>query len=317
MTITVRQRVLEDDPAIVDIRNTTRSWFPPTSLEEYRWQADPANSVPEDITERWVAERDGQVVGICVLSSMLFVEREATFAANIGVAIGSRRQGIGSRLSDQLMERAGHHKATRLYSQISEDFPEAEAFAERRGFTKTGRAQRMSRLLVADANLDGYDGVVERLEQGGIVIKTLAETGRSDRLLRAVFDMSFTAARDIPSTEEFSAPPFELWLKWLDSPGSSDDLHWIAFDGEKIVGTALVARRGDNSSFNNYTGVDREYRGRGIARALKFKTIEWARANDIDSIFTANDFENKPMLSINIPLGYEPVPAELEVVKDI
>jgi GNAT superfamily N-acetyltransferase len=68
---------------------------------------------------------------------------------------------------------------------------------------------------------------------------------------------------------------------------------------------------------NNLTGVDPVYRGRGIARALKLKTIEWAREHDVESIYTQNDIENRRMLAINISLGYKPLPTEVEMVKDL
>jgi GNAT superfamily N-acetyltransferase len=68
---------------------------------------------------------------------------------------------------------------------------------------------------------------------------------------------------------------------------------------------------------NGLTAVDADYRGRGIARALKFKTIEWARENGIETIYTENDLENHRMLAINVSLGYKPLPPEVELVKDL
>ena len=125
-----------------------------------------------------------------------FVAREHTFNASIGVAQLHRHQGIGDQLYHHLMDRAVRHGATRMYSQVSEDNPEAVDFAEKRGFSKTGRNLRLSRLVVRDANLSGYDGVVERLESEGITIRTLAEVGMNNEpALRRIHEMAFGLAR--------------------------------------------------------------------------------------------------------------------------
>jgi mycothiol synthase len=317
LIVDIRPREIADDPKLVRIRVEARPWLPPMSVEEYRWAADPANSAPDDITERWVARVDGDIAGLYVITK-LRVEREATFAGNIGVASDQRIRGVGSTLFAHLMQRAEHHGAARLYGQVSADDDSAISFLLNRGFAKTGRAQRMSRLVVADANLTGYEGLEEHLRAGGIVIQTLAEVGMADEaMMRRIADMNYAAARDIPTTEPWVKPPFDEFMKWLGSPGNAPDQSWVAFEGDRPVGWASVSTRGDDSSFNNLTGVLREYRGRGIARGLKLKTIEWARESGIHTIFTSNDYENKPMLSINIPLGYVEVPVELEVVREL
>jgi len=316
--LNIRPRDEADDPRIVAIRNDARPWLPPISVTEYRWQADPANSSPGDFTERWVAEMDGEVLGLYLLSKMSWIERKNTFAGNIGIDHGHRGRGVGSALFNHLMDRATAEGATRLYGQVSAEEEAAATFLEHRGFAKTGRAARMSRLVIAEANLEGYEGVVDRLREGGIEIRTREEVGPDNEpAMRAIHALNTRAGQDIPSSEAFTGPPFEDFMRWLNSPGNSPDQCWIAYDHDRPVGYASVSRRGDDSSFNNFTAVDRDYRGRGIARAVKLKTVEWAQANGIKIMFTANDYENKPMLSINIPLGYVEVPADLEVMRDL
>src|SRR5262249_49005481 len=157
---------------------------------------------------------------------------------------------------------------------------------------------------VQSANLAGYDGAVERVEEGGLPIKTLAEIGMDNEpFLRSLHRMSFESARDIPSSEQLTEFPYDQWLRFMNAPGNAPEQTWVALDGDQPVGVATLSRRGDVSAFNNYTGVARAYRGRGIAMALKLKTIEWARANGIEYIYTGNDVDNERMLSINIPLG--------------
>jgi hypothetical protein len=64
----------------------------------------------------------------------------------------------------------------------------------------------------------------------------------------------------------------------------------------------------ENSMVNMITGVDRTYRGRKIAKALKLLTIRYAKAYGATAIRTNNDSENGTMLAINRKLGYRPQP---------
>jgi GNAT superfamily N-acetyltransferase len=208
--------------------------------------------------------------------------------------------------------------ARRLYCRIREDQPESLAFAEKRGFRPTGRVERESRLKVDEARLDGFNGVEAQLRQEGISISTLAEIGmENDRFLRALHHMSEGTIQDVPHSEAFQPRPFEFWLeRTLRFPGNSPEWCWVAVHADRPVGLARLRRQG-NAAFNAYTAVDQAYRGRGIARALKLRTVLWARHNGVDFIYTGNDVENRRMLDINVRLGYEPLPGSIEVIKEL
>lgn len=56
--------------------------------------------------------------------------------------------------------------------------------------------------------------------------------------------------------------------------------------------------------YNEYTGVRQEYRGRGLALALKLLSIETARRYEAAYMRTNNHSLNLPMLAVNRKLGY-------------
>ena len=56
------------------------------------------------------------------------------------------------------------------------------------------------------------------------------------------------------------------------------------------------------------TGVTHEWRGRGVATALKRATIGWAIANGLDVLEAGNDTDNLAMRAVNARLGYAPSP---------
>lgn len=63
----------------------------------------------------------------------------------------------------------------------------------------------------------------------------------------------------------------------------------------------------DDPSFvwQGLTGVRREARSKGIAMALKLRTVRYAQGMGVDHIKTWNAQQNRPMLSIHGAMGFE------------
>mgnify|MGYP001189163215 CR=1 FL=1 len=314
--LVIRPAKPEDIPATLEMYNALRPERPPMTLEEY-------NQHVRELTgkryEPWAAELHGRVVGDFDLFEARWYSTPDTFVLYGEVHEDFRGKGIGSRLHETMEERARAIGARRVYTEVIETMPQSVSFLERRGWTRTGRTDQPLRLRVSAANLDGFTGVEERLSREGIRITTLADVGRDDAaFLHAVHDMEFRAERDMPGSEPRSQEPYELWLhRQLEGPGRSPERFWVAMVGDRPVGVARLRRTSGNTVSNALTGVDPEYRGRGIARALKLKTVEWACEHGAEFIFTANDAENQRMLSINISLGYRPLPACIDLVKEL
>jgi GNAT superfamily N-acetyltransferase len=87
--------------------------------------------------------------------------------------------------------------------------------------------------------------------------------------------------------------------------------------GSHPVGLARLRRQGNRAALNAFTAVDPDYRGRGIARALKLRTVLWARENGVEHLYTGNDAENRRMLDINLRLGYQPLSGSIELVREV
>jgi GNAT superfamily N-acetyltransferase len=319
--VSIRPRTPDDDPQIVDIVNRAYPEHPPLTLERFRHHVEMASKDPRDHEERYVADQDGAVAGQLIVEKQWWLAGFDIWWASIKVDPSCWGRGIGSRLYDLLMERMGELGGRRLYGEIREDLPRADRFVSRRGFNRTGHSDRLSRLDVRVAKLDGYFGIEQQLRDLGIEITTLAEAGADDEvLLRRVHALESATIKDIPSSEEHVEDwPFELWREeMLHGPGRRTDAFFLALAGGQPVGVArLTVEPGRDWAFNSYTCVDRAHRGRGLARSLKLRTIEWARQNGLTYIYTGNDVDNRRMLDINIRLGYQPLPSEVEVVKEL
>jgi GNAT superfamily N-acetyltransferase len=291
--------------------------LPPITVEVYR-HFDRVDRIAEKAhVEKMVAERDGEPVGTIVLEKMWWAERAGGFFGRVVVEPELWGQGIGSRMFDWVLARLKELGAERLYGNVRNDRPAALDFLAHRGFHTTGHADRWSRLRVSEANLAGYEGVEARLASEGLAIKTLAEVGESEALLRKLHAANDEAVRDIPMSEAFTATPFEMFLEELRDPQLSPERIWIAMDGEEPAGLVILPVQADGSAFNGFTGVVRKHRGKGVARALKLKSVEWCRDHGVEYIYTANDVNNQRMLSINNSLGYQELPISDEYVREL
>lgn len=64
-------------------------------------------------------------------------------------------------------------------------------------------------------------------------------------------------------------------------------------------------------------GIDRRYRGSGLAQILKMLTIQYATDTNISYMLTHNGSKNHAMIGINQKLGYQPKPGHYQMVKKL
>jgi mycothiol synthase len=317
--IFIRPRRQEDDERCIDIYHQWETVFKMT-LASWRFFLDKLVRPDGMKPQMFVAEHDGVIVGQSILEHDTWSSDAGAYFATIEVDRDKGRQGIGSALWADLEPRLKSEGATKAYTRTITDIEPSERFAAKHGFERTGRAERVSRLVVAEANLDGgYDGIEEKLADQGIVIKTVAEldTG-DDSFMRELHEAISDGAQDIPSTEEYKPTPYETWQEnFMKQPTKSPHAYWVALEDGRPVGIANFDLPGEGRAWNGLTSVRRSARGKGIARGLKKRSITWARDNGILAIDTGNDASNARMLDINVRLGYKPLPAREEWVKKL
>ncbi|HZU12454.1 MAG TPA: GNAT family N-acetyltransferase [Chloroflexota bacterium] len=313
----IRRSRPEDDEAILRVYNTIQSDFVPMSVEFYRhWYR---TRPPGTFLERYVAVAGDEIVGSLDLAERHEYAEPGVYQAYLDVAPDHRGRGIGGALFELAERRAREQGARALRALVRAHHSESISFAAHRGMRPTARIDRPSRLDVSRANLARSDERERALATEGILIRTLAETGFTDQeMLRRIMLLAHEAGSDIPGSPPRPSPDFDRWLADLTTnPNKSPDRFWIAFEGDQPVGVAWLGAIAGEHADNGLTGVARSHRGRGVARALKGRTVHWARDNGIHYIHTANNVANAPMLAINTDLGYQPLPEEIEMEKEI
>jgi mycothiol synthase len=202
----------------------------------------------------------------------------------------SRRKGVGTALLHALADyvsSCGHQQVGSLV-----DDPGSLAFAERFGFEEDSRQVEQVRPLRGDEQ-------EPRLPEG-VQLVSLAERPELSR--RVYMELALEAFEDIPTPRKISITLEQWEREWINWPEGS----FVALADDEIVGCAGLMRDEDRAdrAENMLTAVRRDWRGRGLARALKETVIAWGSANGLREIYTWTQTGNENMRAVNEKLGY-------------
>ncbi|MEZ4860632.1 MAG: GNAT family N-acetyltransferase [Caldilineaceae bacterium] len=263
-----------------------------------------------------VCNADGAIIGYSVALQGPW-NQPGEFYLWLGTHPEQRGQGIGQQLYNHALAFIQAHQGTAITTEVSEDQAEGLRFAATHGFVR-GKHTFQSRLDLADFDEAPFAAMVEAVAAGGIRFYTLADVADTEAARRGLYDINRRVSLDDPGSDGLF-PTFEEFSQVLfPAPWYRPAGQWLAADGERIVGMCAAGYfQESNSMYNMMTGVDKAYRGRGIAQALKVLAIRWAKAYGADYIRTNNNSENAPMLTINRKLGYQPQPGSYTLTKKL
>ncbi len=149
-----------------------------------------------------------------------------------------------------------------------------------------------------------FEPVLEKVKAQGIHFVSLAELGDSQEARRKLYEVNYTTALDTPGYDGDWMPFEEFEQRICAADWYSPEGQIGALLGEEWVGMAAVRLIPElQGAYNLMTGVMREYRGRGIAQALKLISIDYAKRNGAKYIRTHNNSMNAPMLAVNRKFG--------------
>ena len=82
--------------------------------------------------------------------------------------------------------------------------------------------------------------------------------------------------------------------------------------------SAITCFKGADYAYNLFTGVDKRYRGRKLAQAVKVLALRYAReVLKVNTVRTNHNSQNDPMIAIDRKLGYIQTPGSFIMVKKI
>lgn len=281
----------------------------PISVEEMRW-ADA--TYPGG--RRFVALLDGVPAGAGGAGRVhVYPPEYEGLWGNISVLEGRRRQGVGSVLLQALSDVARDAGKTLLLGRTTAAHPEAIEFLEHRGFREVER-MKVVRLDLSRVDAAAIDAAAARIPPG----IRMTSLGDEPELARGAYDVALEALPDIPGEGPQAPGSYEEFrARDVDRPGMPPGGFVLGVEESsgRVVGYAslMITPGSPTVAWHHMTGVARDWRGRGLAGALKAATIRWALGAGIDALETANDVVNAPMREVNRKLGYLPEPDEIIV----
>ena len=276
------------------------------------WQQDPLTV--EDLVD-WKSQAGDMVW-------LLATESDAGVGAGVGIhgwhsppGVGrldvqvlpaARGRGTGSALLERLGSWLREHGCAEATAGVAEEDAASLLWAERRGFSEVGRSSILALdLLAVDAP--------RVAPPPGVEIVTWAER---PELIRGLYEVYAEAAPDIPGEDEVETPSFDDWLaNDMQGAGDRPEATFVAVSGGMVVGYAKlsISRGDDHVAWHDLTGVRRDWRGRGIAGALKRAQISWAKANGYRRLHTMNEERNEPVRRLDQRHGYRLEPGFITV----
>jgi len=303
-------------------RNT---WYGPMeqgSADEWRiWET----MAPETSRLRIVVEDESDRIAAMadVSSGGAVPHPDGAQSGGVSVARAHRGKGIGSVLLALIVDEAVRRKAPRFLAGASAAHPDSLEWAAKRGFREIGRRIE-SYVELASFDPDALSARVDAVRGSGIALRTIGEIldGRDalsrESFIRALHDAEKPMWEDIPWATPTPHWPYERFRHMAFQSGQMiADLSIIAYDGETIAGLTTTGKRESLDGYTWMTGVGRAYRGRGLATAIKVEALSRAKAKGMRAMLTTNDEPNKAMREINAKLGYQPLPARVQLEKPL
>lgn len=307
----------KDYESVVAIANAI---FPdrPGTVEEWRYDDEHFDRT-KYVQERYVAVKpDAGVVGFAQFEHIPWIFHPRKFGARIRVHPHHQWQGIGTRLWAWEEESLRRHQAIAVRTGLRETMTEGLRFVKRLGFHEVMRMWE-ARLDVASCDLERFCPHVDQVAASGVRITTLAaERERDSRCLERLYELSTEIGKDIPLPDRFTPVDFRMFVEYaLESPRAIPEACFIAIAGDDYAGYSNLFQPKVGDWLNQgTTGVRRAYRGRGIATALKVKTVEYAKARGIREIRTENEVNNTGIVAINDRFGFVRQPGWITFLKE-
>ena len=250
------------------------------TVEEFRTRLTPDRTV-------LVAELDGEIVG-AGLGGRSDDPNRGYVAPRVHP--DARRCGVGRALLGPLVEFVESLGLARVSGQVTD--PGSKAFAERYGFAESDRQVEQVR------HLDG-EVAVEPVPEGIEVVTVAARP----ELLQAAYPLARDEGYPDLALEGSISVPLEDWLQ--DEATLPEGSFVALADGEIVGYSGLMAHDNDGVAEDGLTVVSREWRRRGLARALKQRELAWARDAGLREVVTWTQKGNEAMRVVNERLGYE------------
>lgn len=308
-----------DYAALVQIHDSLGVVWPEQPPTADGWAEADRRRNPKCLWRRWVAEREGAVVGFGQYWQSSFDYHPNRFYVNVEVRPADQRQGIGNALFETVLAALEPLQPKVLRANAFMNLPAGYRFLVRHGFREVFRETPVH-LDVQAFDPTPYADLEARLRRKGIEIKSLRELetdpGRDERL----YQLYWETAADVPQEDTRIEPQaFDEWVRWsLNDPTLLPDAYSVAIHDGVYVGLRELGQDpGSDTVWGGLLGVRRAYRRQGIGLALQLRGIRYAQARGCARLKTCTAIQNIEMQALFNKLGYARDPEWQQCQKDL
>ncbi|MFZ5847248.1 MAG: mycothiol synthase [Actinomycetota bacterium] len=246
----------------------------------------------------WVARAEaGETVGFALLSG---IDESASVEANLVVAPGARRAGIGRALAEAALATV-EGRAVTAWSHGNH--PAGSRLAEALGFRRVRDLWVMRRPLTDDRPLPELNGA------GGTVVRPF-EPGRDEEAFLALNAAAFAQHPEQGSMtradlEQRMAEP------WFDPAG-----FFVAEDAEtgRMLGFHWTKVHDDRVGEVYVVGISPDAQGRGLGRLLTLTGLHHLGDRGLAEVILYVEADNAPAVAVYSKLGFTHAPEDTDVM---
>jgi GNAT superfamily N-acetyltransferase len=268
----------------------------------------------DEILESFIIEENGKTIGWLQYETP---RNPVQGALAIHLELLPEYQQYASQPWEFLQEQVRPLKPTSLITVVTETWSEYN-FYKSVGF-KVYDSMWASSLDLTTFDPKPFEVYLEKSEQAGIEVKTLAEFPHHEDTFRRIwYALVVELLQNVPSAEPFIPWSYESWLaRAVNDSGLLPEGSFFALHNNELIGLSQLWKSNRFQTLQTgLTGVKASYRRKGIAQTLKIKAAQFAKDYGVQFIRTNNHQINRPMLAINEVMGFVKEPARLFLKKD-
>jgi mycothiol synthase len=284
-------------------------------LEEYLRRFDEPERAASAPLSQWAAVENASRRLIGYAACWNVVRRK--YRMGLMVHADWRKQGIGGGLLNAILAALQSMPAATLQARAWDDQTDSLRFLSRRGFVETNRMVELQ-LNLNEADLTPLAELPHNLAAQGIEFTTLRQEGQDNQFWKKLTDLQRAAVIGWPDPDPDGAvtiPTEDEVRRMFDSLQTTPDTFFLAkADGVFLGYTALGPdHRVPEAIGTGPTAVRPEYRGRGVATALKVLALTHAQQQNWRTAVTRS--ASPAMIHVNEKLGFQRGRAEVRLVR--
>ncbi len=297
-----------DYSAIVKLFNQDRSGLPSTITI---WKTNDDNRNSKEFYRRYIGEiktnKGKKIIATGIISKKGLFDEPGKYFITYCIDHAFINKGLDELMYNHLLSNLGEDHLIELKTEIFGEHAYKLNFLLKKGFKQHANPKRYSELNVTNFKLELFKNYTQKVTESGIKISTLKELQKNDiNWMKKLYKLETSIQKDL--SDETDSEPLSIaeYAEMFENPNFLPEAQFIALDEGVYVGISSLWKDTffDDLLWVGTTSVLPSYKRKGIATALKVRTIAFAKSYGINKILTRN-IENSPMQKLNLKLGFK------------